>query len=371
MPNRTTIAWADYSSNPIKACHRETGKPGWACVRVSDGCRECYAATLNRRLGTGLDFTVPALSQVEPYLDERELHKMLTFRPKPIAHRLYGVEMPDSTFKNGRSRPAVFTCDMTDLFGEWVPDEWLDRIFAVFALRPDVDWLVLTKRPERMRAYICSVRSVRANTMAMADLNPEKTMEMMKRQDGIIWPPPNCWLGTSVENQHLAGLRVPELLATPAAVRFLSCEPLLGPIDLRRWLGRIQTPLADGYGGDHSPGWKSSPGVNWVIAGGESGAKARPCDIAWIRSLRDQCQPVGVPVFVKQQGANIRDRNDAGFEGDTPTAWPMGTLFESPGGVQFQGDMIHVRLRDRKGGDWSEWAEEDRVREFPLEGRDA
>ena len=322
MPNRTPIEWTDYSSNPVKA-RTISGKAGWACVRVSAGCQNCYSATLNRRLGTGLDYTVPALGRWYPYVDERELQRMLTFRPK-------------APFKNGRSRPAVFLEDMSDLFGEWVPDAWLDRIMAACALRPDVDWLFLTKRPERARAYL-------------SDRNTEERIGMRRWElDGsppvVKMPLPNVWMGASVENQATADERLPELLATPAAVRFVSYEPALGPADFTGittpdgecWNALDREEARDAALEDACDG-----SLDWVIAGGESGPKARPCDMAWIRSIRDQCQAAGVPVFIKQLGAKANFFND---DLGIPDRWI---------------------LKDRKGGDMEEWPEDLRAREMP------
>jgi protein gp37 len=158
------------------------------------------------------------------------------------------------------------------------------------------------------------------------------------------------WLGVSVEDQAAADARIPELLATPAAVRFLSCEPLLGPVTLWPWLsepssygtyriGRKRHVL--GPTGFHPP----SP-ISWVIAGGESGPRARPCDLAWIRSLVEQCRAAGVATFVKQLGSR-----------------PVVMYAEN---TSDPGESAHpMKLRDRKGGDMEEWPSDLRVREFP------
>ena len=191
-----------------------------------------------------------------------------------------------------------------DPFDEGVPDELLDRMFAVFALRPDLVFQVLTKRPERMRAYFVNV-DLRTDAIgdAMTTLTgrpvsgdpPDDTWDAL---DDL--PLPNVWLGTSVENQAAAEKRIPELLATPAAVRFLSCEPLLEPVDLEPWLRRVATS---------GPGWRMTGGsamaiadivLDWVIVGGESGPGARPCDVGWIRDIVGQCRAAGVAFWAKQ-----------------------------------------------------------------------
>jgi protein gp37 len=149
----------------------------------------------------------------------------------------------------------------------------------------------------------------------------------------IPWPLPNVWLGVSVENQHFADERIPLLLQTPAAVRFISAEPLLGPIELERGGFALHRPVK-------SPSGTRWPGLDWVIVGGESGSKARPFDLAWARSIVAQCKAAGVPVFVKQLGSN-------------PTC-------------EHCGDAIAVfGPRNRKGGDINEFPQELRVREFP------
>jgi len=185
---------------------------------------------------------------------------------------------------------------MSDLFHELVPDELIDRVFAVMALTPWHTYQVLTKRPERMLAYI--------SAPGRADVvwtDSESGMWAVTDSGRIVvthpqWPLPNVWLGTSVENQRWAAERIPLLLQTPAAVRFISAEPLLGPLLLEQtagihWLG----PPSQSRG--------MNQGLDWVIAGGESGPKRRPCDLDWLRSLRDQCQVAGVPFFFKQASA--------------------------------------------------------------------
>ena len=195
------------------------------------------------------------------------------------------------------------------------------------------------------------------------------------------WPLPNVWLGVSVEDQAAADDRIPELLDTPAAVRFLSCEPLLGQLMLRRPFVRDhknrnvmtedddQRPIVPG----------SFPGLHWVIVGGESGPGARPCAIGWIRDIVGQCRAAGVPVFVKQLGARpvrtvrgswINELQRHGPDIQQPygraACWACRT---EECKLLWPGVPPHVKrwlpLRDRKGGDMSEWPEDLRVREFP------
>lgn len=317
---RTNIEWADFSANPIRSRHRDSGKVGWHCERVSGGCARCYSATLNKRFGTGLDYAADQTPKVEFFLDEKCLQSMLTFKPK-------------GPFKNGRTRAAVFPFDMTDVFGSWVPDSWIRRLWDIFRERGDVDWIILTKRSERMREIVPTLS---------------------------LTPLANVYLLVSVEDQTQADKRIPDLLATPAAVRGVSAEPLLGPIDFTR------IPHLTGYGAspcsacdgavhlDALEGSMSCPeacdgptvqGIDGVIVGGESGPKARPCDVSWIRSIKDQCQAAGVPVFVKQLGSKPKE---------------IGVVKTFGRDLNFA-----YTFHDRKGGDPSEWPKDLRVREMP------
>lgn len=307
---RGGIAWTDETLNPIRARHRVTGKIGWYCQRVSDGCKHCYAATMNEWRGNGVDYTVPALKDVEVFLD-----------PKILAAPL------------GWRRPRrVFLCSMTDLFADFVPDEWIDRIFAVMALAPQHVFQVLTKRPERMAIYLGTgdredriEEAIPPMTACHADL------DRLGR-----WPLPNVWLGVSVESRkHLDRLDL--LRQTPAAVRFVSFEPLLedlGDVDLT--------------------------GIDQAIYGGESGPSARPCDVAWIRRGIACCRNSGTATFVKQLGA--RPYSMTGAYGDR--YFGAKALLPQPGE---EGRWYLVgEKRDRAGTDPSEWPEDLRdARAFP------
>lgn len=254
MPTKTKIEWADYISNPLKATpipqpflqmgehHLEKGsrrRNGHACVKVSEGCAHCWASTFNVRLGTGLEYTVGNLEKVEVFLDEKELERLLTFKPK-------------GPFKNGRRRALVFPCDMTDLFGDWVPVEFIKRIFQAFGSRPEVDFLVLTKRPQRMLEFV-------AGSVALE----------------------NVILGVSVENRKRANERVlpMERLSLRMWRTAVSYEPALEPISWDAW-------------------WF----INLVICGGESGNGARLMPPAAARSARDFCVANRIPFFFKQWG---------------------------------------------------------------------
>ena len=209
MSDKTSIEWTDSTWNPIRGT-----KGKWHCVRVSEGCRACYAAAMNHRF-KGPDYVKGADT---PRLDEKALLEPLKWK-----------------------RPRrIFACSMTDLFMEEHSDEMIDRVFAVMALAPHHTFQVLTKRAKRMREYFGATRleAVGATVfrLLLKDTQELRKVDTAARAACRVWPLPNVWLGVSCENQERADERIPDLLATPAAVRFISCEPLLGPVDLSRWL---------------------------------------------------------------------------------------------------------------------------------------
>lgn len=350
MSEKTTIAWTESTWNPLRARQPDEGqlakvpRAGWSCVRVSPGCTHCYAATMNKRLGTRLDYTVPDNARVKHYVSEHQLLEPL---------------------RKWKSARRVFVCSMTDLFGEWVADEQLDHIFAVMALTPQHTYQVLTKRPERMRAYVTSRTPLGRYEAARRLLERQMVASIPGWTGHAIYtqPLPNVWIGVSAEDQQRADERIPLLLDTPAAVRWVSAEPLLGSIDFHG-LGmpccgvpyedsRVQPDgSCDWCGHRYNP---IDQLLDWIVVGGESGAKARPFDIVWARSIRNQCREAGVAFFMKQLGAKptsvaTRDAQDAAR-----------LLGESRARVARIG-----RLLDRKGEDPSEWPEDLRVREYPA-----
>lgn len=284
MANNTKIEWTDATWNPIIGCRR-----------VDGGCRNCYAEVMAARFsdegqwGHGLATRVKGADGATQY--------RWTGATRFIDHAL---EMP----LRWRKPRKIFVCSTSDLFGEFVPDEWIDKVFAVMALAPHHTFQVLTKRPERARAYMTRqfVReaiAIRAD--AMSDGHPSSDVK--------IWPLPNVWLGTSISDQASANLRIPELLATPAAVRFISAEPLLGPVKLDDLIvddggpGEWHVDALDNEGVDPAddPDFGGNT-IDWVICGGESGQHASPMHPQWARSLRDQCAAAGTAYFFKQWG---------------------------------------------------------------------
>lgn len=295
MGERTGIEWTGSTWTPIRARHRQSGKLGWHCVHLSPGCRHCYAESLNGRLGTGLPFKPGHAADIEIILDEAMLLKPLRWK-KPR---------------------AIFVCSMTDLFADFVPDEMIDRVFAAMALAPQHTFQVLTKRAARMRAYLSDQFARERIAMAAIDIvNAHSELKLtsqkwFERTDGVDhlvmpWPLRNIWAGVSAEDQSRADERIPELLATPAAVRFVSAEPLLGPIDFTTINHGHDT--TDALSGEHVWGpitnARKPPGpkLDWIIVGGESGLKARAMHPAWVRSIRDQCAGAGTAFFFKQWG---------------------------------------------------------------------
>lgn len=328
MGERSAIEWTDATWNPV------TG-----CSKVSPGCAHCYAETLALTRLAGR----PGYGG-KPWVPENAADNVV-LRPERLRLPL--------TWREPR---RIFVNSMSDLFHELVPIEYVARVFDVMASAtlvcehrrwddhdaecwtgPRHTFQVLTKRPERMRHVIEEL--------------PHHVAERWRGDSTIAiamevgdWPLPNVWLGTSVENQTWADRRIPELLATPAAVRFLSCEPLLGPLDLgvglrvswqcsgcrRYYSGRHRETCPDcgavGYWtGSHAfnrPDGQTGPGIDWVIVGGESGPEHRPVDPAWVRSVRDQCQATGVPFLFKQWGGRTSKSGGRELDGRTWDGFP-------------------------------------------------
>jgi protein gp37 len=291
MSDHTKIEWTDATWNVI------TG-----CSVISPGCTNCYAMRL---AGTRLKHTP----------SRRALTRDTKAGPVWTGEMRFNEQWLTQPLKWPRPR-MIFVCAHGDLFHESVPNEWIDRVFAVMALAPQHTFQVLTKRAKRMRAYIAEHHSRNGVELAAERIKPSKGLPVSPKWC-FQWPLPNVWLGVSAEDQTRADERVPELLATPAAVRFVSCEPLLGPIDLIRIkLQGVVDPFDAFVGATWSQPAslngarffssnierKDRPRLDWVIVGGESGPYARPMHPDWVRSLRDQCAAADVPFFFKQWG---------------------------------------------------------------------
>jgi protein gp37 len=258
---------------------------------------------------------------------------------------------------------------VTDVFGEWVPDELLDLLFSVFASRQDVTWQVLTKRAERMRDYT-NQKYTFDNVTGGRNGTAARIAELAAKGDGVArlddvvrllhaYPFKNVWLGVSAEDQQRWNERVPLLCQTPAAIRFVSAEPLLGEIEPTLCFHSSDDPNQF----DHS---ECATIPDWLIVGGESGPGARPCDIAWVRNIVESCKACGVSVFVKQLGSHVVAPNDeiSGWLDRCPT---VGVEH----GMPIQGELARLHLRDKKGGDMAEFPNDLRVREFPQTAAEA
>jgi protein gp37 len=288
MGDRTGIEWTDATWNPV------TG-----CTKVSPGCDHCYAETIALRFAGTKAFPDGFA---------------VTLRPDRLAQPL-----------RWRRPRRVFVNSMSDLFHRGVPDDYIARVFAVMAGASRHTFQVLTKRPGRMRSLLNSQRFVDKVRVyyTWADDDPSVVdYENDSRPEFSVWPLPNVWLGVSVENQRWAKVRIPVLLQTPAAVRFLSCEPLLGPVDLVgafddgcKAVGPAMAHEPASYPTDYGTGVEHdcvhTMGIDWVIAGGESGRDSRPMHPDWPRSLRDQCAAFDVPFLFKQWGEFIHDVDPA------------------------------------------------------------
>lgn len=249
MGDRSSIEWTDATWNPVRGC-----------TRVSEGCRHCYAERIAAR------FSGPAM----PY---EGLARNVQGEPHWTGEvRLVESHLGDPLRWTKPRR--IFVNSMSDLFHEKLSDADIDRVFAVMLRAPQHTFQILTKRPERVRVYMDASFVPGGILVTLGEHMCDAHV------DSQTWPPRNVWLGTSVENQAVAQTRIPELLMTKAAVRFLSVEPLLGRINLRPWLH----------------------GLQWLIVGGESGPHARPMHPVWVREIRDACLEAGLPFFFKQWG---------------------------------------------------------------------
>jgi protein gp37 len=315
MGNKSKIQWVAGDDgtpgatwNPIRARNKITGKIGWHCVKVSQGCRECYAEKMNIWRGNGVPFAADKTGQGELLLDEKILEQPLRW-------------------KRGR---RIFVCSMSDLFGEFVPENFIDEIFEMMAHSPQHTFIVLTKRARRMKEYL---------TRGQED-----------------WPLRNVWLGISCEDQASADNRIPLLLQTPAAVRFLSYEPALNCVDFGLF-GTVPKDWGIGYRAVYEL-------LHQVIIGGESGPSARPFDIEWARVTAAQCRAAGVACFVKQLGSCPVMSTE-----EWKRTKPLPALKkENHEKAESLGSYVPLKLHDSKGGDMSEWPIGLRVRQYPKGG---
>jgi protein gp37 len=323
----TGIQWTDETWNAI------TG-----CKQVSPGCAHCYAKVEHdRRHKAHQAGKAVAPQYAEPF-------EVVQLHPDRL----------DAPLR--RRKPSrYFVTSGADPFHEDVPDVFLDCLFAVMAMASRHTFQLLTKRPLRARDYLSSERRLDRIHTAIAAMQ-QGVGRRLAHADHVAgrWPLRNLWLGVSVENQRWADERIPLLRETPAAVRFISAEPLLGPLELTPYLeGEEEHGVAHTVGA--CVGW--TPPIDWVIVGGESGAGARPCDVHWIADILAQCDFAGVPAFVKQLGAlpGFKPEDECARGNLTPSFHH----YDAPSGLHIK------KMGDRHGSIMAEWPAELRVREFP------
>jgi hypothetical protein len=311
----TKIEWCDNSWSPWRGC-----------TKVSPGCAHCYAETLSKRNPAVLG----QWGKGKPRVKAKNWNEPVKW------NRSAQSEWDLVSFKSPTVFPSL--CDWLD---DEVPIEWLAEFLQLVHETPNLTWLLLTKRPENWVSQIESAVVWLANRQMESDWIPEVLVWLQSwRDEGV--PPTNVWVGTSVEDQQRADERIPELLKIPARGRFLSLEPLLGPVDVHRWLRpRWSETLTE-----RNTRPLESECLDWLIIGGESGGGSRPCNVEWIRSLVAQGKVGGAATFVKQLGA-----------------MPVGPTPEVRGRVGWVD--AEWKLNHPKGGDPAEWPEDLRVRQFP------
>lgn len=337
MGDRSAIEWTDATWNPIVGCSI-----------VSPGCTNCYA----------MKWAHSGMKPVKHYDGTTKVvngHAVWTGKINQAPEHILTAPL---SWKKPR---RIFVNSMGDLFHEDVPDAWIDQVFAVMALCPQHTFQVLTKRAKRMRKYLSITKQAadwRVHLSVAAKYSFGRYIDEM-----FPWPLPNVWLGVSCEDQTRAEERIPDLLATPAAIRFVSAEPLLNTIDFKSSL----RPTCD-----RCPPWETPcvhkcehvSRIDWVIAGGESGPGARPMHPDWARSIRDQCTAAGTAFFFKQWGEWLAGEANRGQFAAHPMnayrrcddhgyAWPTKTALVQNFGChpdKFSGDFTTRRVGKKRAG---------------------
>lgn len=375
MSESTHIQWTDATYNPWRGCRK-----------VSPGCTNCYIVRTPPFRISGQRHGPKRIRGGEVTLEEP-----LRWNKKPWVCGVCGRCMTEDQSKGYRSCPTgihfvqhhrrrVFCLSLGDWLDDEVPIEWLADLLSLIHQTPNLDWLLLTKRPENWRRRLEHCAHLWAER-GLADEEVEDWVYEWLGCNGPAKAPRNVWLGTSVENQKTADERIPILLSIPARVRFLSVEPMLEKIDLKL---TKPMPITCGEFGDEGEYYEANRGIHWAIFGGESGhvhstkcflgtkrpallaverqkircgiAEARPCNIEWIRDGVMQCQEAGLAVFVKQLGSRSVVENANSLD------WPDRTKFVASGSGFASGQ---VKFKDKKGGDPTEWPEDLRIRQFP------
>ena len=291
------IQWTDETWNPVVGCSK-----------VSPGCDNCYAERMAFRLA---------------HMGQAKYNRTVYMGGGGWNGKTFCDEKALEIPLHWRKPRQIFVCSMGDLFHKSVPFEFIDKVMAIIALCPQHTFPVLTKRPERMLEYFTKEDE---DGRTIEDHLDAGLMD--GGYTGMAWPLPNLWLGVTAENQEQADKRIPILLQIPAAIRFVSIEPMLGAVNLRsidtgnKWPFKSETAKLNALiGGTYSRRESNpldtcsrfmdtdTPSLDWVIVGGESGPGARDCPVKNIRGIVNQCKPVGVPVFVKQIHRWVADGN--------------------------------------------------------------
>jgi protein gp37 len=285
MPGDSTIEWTEKTWNPIVGCSK-----------VSPGCAHCYAELVHKTRLSGQG----AYPDFKPWTPENAEHNV-TLVPERLDQPI-----------RWRKPAMIFVNSMSDLFHELVSGEYVAQVFAVMASAPQHTFQVLTKRPERMALMLADPEWRNRYALAIANLErPGFTPPL-----ATPWPLPNVWLGTSIESWRFNG-RADHVRRTPAAVRFISAEPLLGPV-----IVRCDCPGPTIAAGSHLPGCAAAysldlDGIDWLIVGGESGPEHRPMQIRWARHLRDAALHTETAFFFKQWGGQTAKANGRELDGRT------------------------------------------------------
>jgi len=327
MGDKSAIEWTDATWNPVRGC-----------VKVSPGCKHCYAETFAERF-RGV--------KGHPYEQGFDLRLVPDKLDQPLRWK----------------RPRrIFVNSMSDLFQEGVPDSYIGAVFAVMALASQHTFQVLTKRADRACAWMAEATKRLPHRWWMDEalgrygFDEKQRAPLVPERD---WPLPNVWLGVSVENQEYAEERIPHLLQTPAAVRFVSAEPLLGPIEFIEGFedGQPEGLRIDWLRGADL-GDTKIPALNWIICGGESGPGARPMYPQWARGIRDQCIAAGVPFFFKQWGEWCAD-DQVQIDDYGGCEWKVAAevILDMPS-LHRVGKKVTGRLLD--GREWNEFPKDER-----------
>ena len=360
---KTEISWTEETWNPVRGCQRLSPGCGGGVTGPGGERGGCYAETMAARIVRmgGYEWidggwhedpkkktTPTARATADKYRDLVRIGK--SGGARWTGRFAFDVDKLSEPLR--RKAPTMyFVNSMSDLFGEGLANEQIAAVFGVMAACPQHTFQVLTKRAGRMlewfkwaaalpRPPYTNLVDLDATLAAFVALSLASCGGSPLPPSDASWPLPNVWLGVSCERQEEADERIPFLLRCPAAIRWVSAEPLLGPVNLSDYMDR-------GYESGGPQGWIDLPGLDWIVWGGESGHGARPCDVEWIRDGVRQCRKAGIPAFVKQMGAYVT------WDGFAPAGG-----FDTRRGFR-------IDMKDRKGANPVEWPADLRVREWP------